>query len=128
MKHYITTVVISIVAVAFTVPLIHYISQHLQGEAPVDVPQDTRVYTDKIVIQTPITEPPPSDPVVIQIQHQGFPFDLNGAFPYVVTIDNTVYRYDKKIVAAFLQHAVWAEEKLTAQEGQAVRLRILSTN
>ena len=128
MKHYllylISTVVISLSAVG----LVYYLSHHLQGEAPVATPKDTLVYTDKIVIQTPITKPPPTDPVVIQIEHQGFPFDLDGTFPYVVTIDNTVYRYDKKIVAAFLQHAVWAEEKLGKEGREAARVRILSTN
>jgi len=52
-----------------------------------------------------ITEPPPEEPVVIQIQHQGFPFDVAGSFPYVVTIDNVVYRYDKKVVSEFLRKA-----------------------
>jgi hypothetical protein len=52
-----------------------------------------------------ITQPPPTEPVVIQIQHQGFPFDVAGNFPYVVTIDNVVYRYDKKVVSEFLRAA-----------------------
>ena len=129
MKHYISTIIISALAVTFTVPFVHYMSQHLQGESPVEEPQDTRVYTDKIVITTPVTEPPPTDPVVIQIEHQGFPFDVDGNFQYVVTIDNTVYRYDKKIVSDFLQHAVWAEEQLGEKErNEAARLRRLSTN
>ena len=45
-------------------------------------------------------------PVVIQIEHQGFPFDLNGNFPYVVMIDNKVYRCNKSDVKLFLEKVV----------------------
>ena len=50
--------------------------------------------------------PPVEHPVVIQVNHQGFPFDLNGNFPYVVMIDNQVYRYNREAVVEFLEKAV----------------------
>jgi hypothetical protein len=54
--------------------------------------------------------PPVEHPVVIQVNHQGFPFDLNGEFPYVVMIDNQVYRYDRRAVIEFLEKAVIPHE------------------
>ena len=45
------------------------------------------------------------EPVVIQIECQQFPFDLDGNFPYVVLIDNVVHQYDKEIVKEFLSKA-----------------------
>lgn len=54
--------------------------------------------------------PPVEHPVVIQVDHQGFPFDLNGNFPYVVMIDNQVYRYNREAVIEFLEKAVIPHE------------------
>ena len=51
-------------------------------------------------------EPPPvvqyTEPVVIQIEHQFHPFDVNGNFPYVVMVDNVVHTFKKEDVREFL--------------------------
>ena len=63
------------------------------------------------IVKTPTDNlPEPEHPVVIQIDHQGFPFDLNGNFPYVVMIDNKVYRYHKEEVTRFLEKAIHPTE------------------
>jgi len=41
--------------------------------------------------------------LVLQINSQEFPFDVNGNFPYVVMINNTVTKFDKSDVADFLR-------------------------
>jgi hypothetical protein len=69
---------------------------------------------------SPPVQKPVEHPVVIQIEHQGFPFDVNGNFPYVVMIDNQVYRYNKSDVSDFLSKAV------DAKEGSVPRTRVLN--
>ena len=76
--------------------------------------------TGAVLNPPPIVYEPVEHPVVIQIKHQGFPFDVDGNFPYVVMIDNQVYRYHKSDVAAFLRKAVDAEA------GTVPRTRILN--
>ena len=49
--------------------------------------------------------PPPRESVVVQIDHQGFPFDLDGNFPYVVMVDNVVWTFNKEDVYEFLLKA-----------------------
>jgi len=42
------------------------------------------------------------DPVAIQVENQGFPFDVDGNFPYVVMVDNVVWTFKKEDVKDFL--------------------------
>ena len=79
----------------------------------------------EVVIEVPeksqeLAGPPIKHPVVIQISHQGFPFDLNGNFPYVVIIDIQVYRYNREEVTNFLEKAVIPHE--------VNNMRVQSTN
>lgn len=61
----------------------------------------------KAVVKIPRDDlPVVKHPVVIQIEHQGFPFDISGNFPYVVLVDNRVYRCDRKDVKLFLEKIV----------------------
>ena len=41
-------------------------------------------------------------PVVIQIEHQEFPFDVDGNFPYIVMVDNVVWQFNKNDVKEFV--------------------------
>jgi len=67
---------------------------------------------DRVMIKTPRHNLPElNQPVVIQIEHQGFPFDINGNFPYVVLIDNQLYRCDKESVREFLERVIVCEPK-----------------
>lgn len=43
------------------------------------------------------------DPVLLQIETQAFPFDINGNFPFVVLVDNVVWTYRKEDVRAFIK-------------------------
>jgi hypothetical protein len=47
--------------------------------------------------------PSPEEVLVLQINNQEFPFDINGKFPYVVMINNRVTKFDKRDVEAFLK-------------------------
>ena len=42
------------------------------------------------------------DPVVVQIEHQFHPFDVNDNFPYVIMVDNVVHTFKKEDVREFL--------------------------
>ena len=67
---------------------------------------NTSVPATKDVKQFNREPEPVPEPVVIQIKHQGFPFDLNGNFPYVVMIDNVVHTYRKEDVLEFINKSV----------------------
>ena len=54
-----------------------------------------------IDISTPVVETDPV-PVMIQVNSQLEPFDINGMFPYVVLIDNIAYRFERDDVKEFL--------------------------
>ena len=128
MKQILTTILIAVVSAAVTVTMSQFLAYGDTSPPVVESNSSEELQLpEKITIITPTSQPPPDQPVMIQIEHQGFPFDVNGNFPYIVTIDNTVYRYDKKIVAEFLQHAVWHEERLHAKEAKEL-LEKLSTN
>ena len=85
------------------------------GQSGTTVGDPAGIEVSEVVIDLPENEkvlagPPIKHPVVIQISHQGFPFDLNGNFPYVVIIDNQVYRYNRDEVTNFLEKAVIPHE------------------
>jgi len=96
---------------AIFVCLIIPICALMVGTTPTTHEKDRSLEISEVLINVPEVEkdlpgPPVKHPVVIQISHQGFPFDLNGNFPYVVIIDNQVYRYDRREVTNFLEKAV----------------------
>ena len=81
----------------------------------IETPSTPSTSSSRAVIELPVPKPAPDlppveHPVVIQVNHQGFPFDLNGNFPYVVMIDNQVYRYNREAVIEFLEKAVIPEQ------------------
>mgnify|MGYP003677114425 FL=1 len=43
------------------------------------------------------------DPVLLQIETQDFPFDINGNFPFVVLVDNVIWTYKKEDVREFIK-------------------------
>jgi len=78
---------------------------------PEPSPNPRELNITRAVVKVPRDDlPKPEHPVVIQIDHQGFPFDLNGNYPYVVMIDNKVYRYNKEEVTRFLEKAIHPAE------------------
>lgn len=96
----------TLLTVTFIVPLAFL----LLGSATNVIEEQTPLRITKAVVKTPRDNlPPVKQPVVIQIEHQGFPFDLNGNFPYVVLIDNKLYRCDKNDVKLFLESVIGSE-------------------
>lgn len=63
--------------------------------------------THAVVERTEVKLPSMEGPVLLRIQHQGFPFDVDGRFPFVVMIDNEVYRCDPDKVREFLSTAIY---------------------
>lgn len=63
--------------------------------------------TRAVVKSTDNNPPPIEHPILIRIEHQGFPFDIDGRFPFVVMIDNTVYRADPDAVREFLSKGIY---------------------
>ena len=85
------------------------------GQSRIPNAKTNSLEISEVLIELPeqseeLAGPPIKHPVVIQISNQGFPFDLNGNFPYVVIIDNQVYRYNKQDVSTFLEKAVMPHE------------------
>lgn len=69
--------------------------------------KESNLNITKAVVEIPRDDlPEVKHPVVIQIEHQGFPFDISGNFPYVVMVDNRVYRCNKDDVRLFLEKIV----------------------
>ena len=66
-------------------------------------------YNSEKVIAEPPSKVQSIEPVVIQIEHQFHPFDVNGNFPYVVMVDNVVHTFKKEDVREFLNKSPHAE-------------------
>ena len=41
-------------------------------------------------------------PIIVQVEHQDFPFDVDGNFPYIVMVDNVVWQFNKDDVKEFV--------------------------
>lgn len=68
----------------------------------------TPIEITRAVVKSTDSNPPPIErPILIRIEHQGFPFDVNGQFPFVVMIDNTVYRANPDAVREFLSKGIY---------------------
>ena len=68
---------------------------------------------------------PPSvseDPVVVQIKNLEHPFDVGGRFPYVILIDNVVYKFDSSDVEQFIS------KRVTIPGPVSNRIRFVTTN
>lgn len=81
------------IILAFLVPLAYllfgYTSDRTHGKEARNLPNQQKIVTEH--------------PVIIQVETQGFPFDVAGNFPYIVMVDNVVYTFNKKDVAEFLE-------------------------
>lgn len=64
-------------------------------------------YTDSTGHNSAVAEFPkeqrPQYPILLQVKHNDFPFDVNGKFPFVVMVDNVVWTYDRETVVQFLE-------------------------
>ena len=49
-----------------------------------------------------VVRAPTEQPTLIQIDHQEFPFDVDGNFPYIVMVDNVVWQFKKEDVKEFV--------------------------
>jgi hypothetical protein len=84
----------SLALVAFICPAVFLMFGYNTTEAPavvIDRPQ--------LVVEEE------KEPVIVQVKEQGFPFDVNGNFPYVVMVNNVVWTFKKEDVHDFLQKA-----------------------
>ena len=76
----------------FILPLTFLVFGYTLTDAPT-------IIEPEIIVPEVVEDAPP---VVIQIEHQEFPFDVDGNFPFVVMVDNVVWQFDKNDVREFI--------------------------
>ena len=85
-----------LVLIAFLCPAVFLMFGYNSTHAPAEV-----ITREPITIE--LSEP--VEPVIVQVEDQTFPFDVNGNFPYVVMVNNVVWTFKKEDVHQFLLKA-----------------------
>ena len=96
----------TVITMAIVIPSIYLMLGYTDINKKTDRISSPVVKTVPQHIHKPLpTNPPQQDIVVVQVEHQEFPFDIAGNFPYVVMVDNVVWTFKKEDVYEFLLKA-----------------------
>ena len=102
---------------SMALPAVFLITGHISLQSEAQPPVVDNTPTEKLKVEPVAVKVPKKPlaaynnnaPIVIQVEHQGFPFDLNGNFPYVVMVDNVVTTFKPEDVEAFLEKGIYRD-------------------